>query len=92
MHVDLWSPGLNEDSNGNKGYILNSMCDIAQFVISSPTIDIKAASLAQLFMSDVVLTFGACSVVVINDGSAFKDVSINIYIGFDLLVHLSWEL
>ena len=76
MHVDLWSPGLHEDADGNKGYLMNSMCDITQFVVSSPTTDITAAHLAQLFMADVVLTFGMCSVVVIDDGSSFKGVFI----------------
>ena len=46
MHVDLWAPGLQEDKNGNKGYLMNSMDDISQFVISSATTDITAANLA----------------------------------------------
>merc|ERR1712194_590939 len=72
MHVDLWSPCLIENSAGEKGYLLNSMCDITQFVVSSPTSDISAAAVAQLFMKDVVLSFGICSVVVIDDGGTFK--------------------
>ena len=74
MHVDLWAPGLQEDTDGNKGYLMNSMCDISQFIISSPTTDITAAHLAQLFMADVILSFGMCSVVVIDDGSSFETV------------------
>ena len=53
---------------------MNSVCDISQFVVSSATTDIAAAHLAQLFMKDVVLSFGMCSVVVINDGSSIKFV------------------
>ena len=73
MHVDLWSPGgVVLDKQGNKGYLLNSMCDITQFAIASPTFTITAAHLATLFMEQVVLTFGMCAVVVIDDGSPFK--------------------
>ena len=75
MHVDLWSPGLHEDTDGNKGYLMKSMCDITQFLVSSPTTDIADAHLAQLFMADVVLSLGICSVVVIDDGSSFKKKS-----------------
>ena len=53
---------------------MNSMCNITQFLISSPTVDISAAHLAQLFMVDVVLTFRIYSVVVVDDGSSFKGV------------------
>ena len=74
MHMDLWVPGHQEDTDRNKEYLMNSMCDISQFVISSPTTDITAAHLTQLFVADVVLSFGMCSVVVIDDGSSFKNV------------------
>ena len=47
MHVDLWSPGdVVLDKDGNKGYLLNSMCDITQFTIATPTFNITAAYLA----------------------------------------------
>ena len=74
MHVDLWSPGTTTDDAGHKGYLMNSMCDLTQFVVSSPTTDITSVALAELFMSTVVLTFGMCSVVVVDDGSNFKNV------------------
>ena len=51
--MDFWSPGHIEADKGNKGYLLNSMCDITTFVVSSPASDIIAAHLAQLFMADV---------------------------------------
>ena len=74
MYLDLWSPGVTEDSLGLKLYLLNSMCDLTQFTISSVTNCILAETLAQLFMVDVLLTFGMCSVVVIDDGSPFKGI------------------
>ena len=52
------------------------MCDLIQFTVSSVTNYILAEALAQLFMVDVLLTFGMCSVVVIDDGSTFKSVFI----------------
>ena len=69
MHVDLWSPGAIEDEVGQKGYLMNSMCNISQFIISSPTTDITVVHLGQLFIADVIFAFGMCSVVVIDDGS-----------------------
>ena len=65
MNVDLWSPGHYEDSDGNKGYLLNAMCNIVHFMVSSLTSDIIAASLAQLFMADILLKLSMCSVLVI---------------------------
>ena len=53
------------------------MCDLTQFVISSSTTCIQSETLAQLFMVDVLLTFGVCSVVVIDDGSTFKGAFIS---------------
>ena len=48
MHVDLWSPGVIENSAEEKGYLLNSMCDRTKFVVSSPTLNISAAVLAKI--------------------------------------------
>jgi hypothetical protein len=53
---------------------MNTMCDMSQFVVSSITFDITALQLSQLFMSDVVLTFGMCAVLVVDEGSSFKSV------------------
>ena len=74
MHADLWSPGMIEYENGDKGSLMNSMCDISQFVVFSSTITINASSLAAMFMSDMLLLFGMCSVVVVDDGSTFSHV------------------
>ena len=68
MHVDLWYPGLIDNSAGKKVYLLNSVCDITQYVVSSPTSYISAAALAKKVMSDFVLSLGMCSVIVIDNG------------------------
>ena len=77
IHVDLWLPGLTENSNGNKLYLMNCMCNLTQFVISSVTTSIDDGTLAQIFMADVVLSFGVCSIVVIKDGSTLKSFFIS---------------
>ena len=77
IHVDLWLPGLTENSNGNKLYLMNCMCDLTQFFISSVTASIDAGTLAEIFMADVVLSFGMYFVVVIDYGSTFKSVFIS---------------
>ena len=76
MPVDLWSPDLTVDDNGFKGYLMNSMCDITQFLISSLYTSIDSTSLAKKIISDVILTFGVCRIVVIDDGSSFKNIFI----------------
>ena len=70
--MDLWSPGRQDDGDGNKGYLMNAMCYITKFVVSIPNVDISDASLVQLFMANVVLSFCMCSIVVIDNGSTFK--------------------
>ena len=77
IHVDLWSPGHISNDKGAKGYLLNCMDDLTQFVVSSPTYDVTAHNLAQLFMSDVILSFGMCAVVVVDEGSNFKSVFVD---------------
>ena len=72
MHVDLWSPGtVVTNDQGNTGYLMNSMCDLTQFVISTITFNITSRALAKLFILDVILSFGMCAVVVIDDGRTF---------------------
>ena len=73
MHVDLWSPGTAvKDKQGRTGYLMNTLCDLTQFIISTPTFNITAVHLAKLFMENVFLTFGTCAVIVVDDGSNFK--------------------
>ena len=51
---------------------MNVICDLTQFVVSTPTYNITAENLAKLFMEEVFLNFGTCAVIVIDDGSTFK--------------------
>ena len=63
IHTYFWIPGnASTNSRDNTGYLLNSLCDLTQFVVSIPTFDINTAALAGLFMEEVLLTFGMCAV------------------------------
>ena len=76
MNVDLWYPFLVEDAGREKDILMSSMCNLTQFIVSSPTLDIDAASLAQLFVSNVIMSFGMRSVILIDDGSTFRSIFI----------------
>ena len=89
MHMDVWSPSVTEDVAGQKIYLLNSMYDLTQFTVSSSTTCIHSEILVQLFMAEVLLTFGICSVVVIDDGSTFKGSFIGMC---DILKIIYWCL
>ena len=48
------------------------MCDITGFVVAVITDNITAENIVRLFMEDVILKYGICAVVVVDDGSSFK--------------------
>ena len=72
VHLDIWSSGLNINNKRRTGIPFNGMCDFTQFVTSTVIFDTTVTALAELFMTNIILTFGMCSVVVVDDGSSFK--------------------
>ena len=58
MHADFWSPGAIDDADGNKINLLNFTRDLSQFNNPSITTSKEAHILAQIFILDVVMTFG----------------------------------
>ena len=73
MHVYLWYPvHVVNIITEAKGYLMNYMCDLKHFVISSITFDIISTNLSRLFVSKVVLSFRICSGVFVDDGNTFK--------------------
>ena len=74
MHVEVWAPGHLVDENVNNLQAMNAMCDLTQFVISTLVKRGTAAYLAQLFMENVVLSFGIVAVVVVDADSNFLGV------------------
>ena len=71
LHVDLWMPGHHTDPNGYMA-LMNTMCDMSQFVVVVPVPDESSATLASFFMQYVIMKFGICHLVVLDDGSPFK--------------------
>ena len=50
------------------------MCDITQFVICSTVYDPNAATLAKVFMENVVLAYGMVSILVVDTDARFCEV------------------
>ena len=69
--LTLWCPGDFIDYTGSH-YLLNTMCDLTQFVVVVPVPGTPSALIAKNFMKDVLLKFGRCLLVVIDDGTPFK--------------------
>ena len=74
MHINLWHPGKLLDHIKETIYLFNCMCNLTQFVISSCVQNPDAAELAKVFMEQVLLNFGMCSVVVVDADSKFWSV------------------
>ena len=56
------------------GYItlMNTMCDMTQFVVVVPVLDDTSATLASHFIQHILLKFGMCHLVVIDDGAPLR--------------------
>lgn len=74
MHLDLWQSDNLLDKDGTTIYLFNCMCDLTQFIVSSVVKNPDAALLAKTLMEDVILTFGICTVVVVDSDSKFKSI------------------
>ena len=53
--------------------LINSMYDMSQFVVVVPVPDESSAILASSFMQHVLMKFGLCHLVVLDDGTPFKE-------------------
>ena len=73
LHVDAWSPEHMTDHNTYIA-LTNIMCDMTQFVVVVPVPDKYSATLASHFMQHVLLKFGMCHLVVINDGTPLREL------------------
>jgi hypothetical protein len=71
IHCGLWSAGELE-ANGSQLHMVTAMCDMTQFVVTTPANSTLASDLSPLFMQDVLLEIGFCVVVAIDEGSTFK--------------------
>ena len=53
-------------------YPLNITCDFTHFVVVVPVPGATSVLIKKYFMQDVLLKFGICALMVINDGKPFK--------------------
>ena len=72
MHLDIRSPGNVLVNHKDGGHLLNCMCDLTQFVVSCILTDTSAAALAEIFMAQVVLSFGMVAIVVVDADNRFR--------------------
>ena len=72
MHVDIWSPGHLVNTRKDTIQLLNLMCDLTQFVISSVVWNINVDIITKTFMEEVALSFGMTSVVVVDADRKFR--------------------
>ena len=66
-------PGHFTDRNGNV-VLMNVMCGMTQFVIAILVPNERGATLTEHFMQHVLLKFGICHLVILDDGNPFKGV------------------
>ena len=66
-------PGKFTDSKGNTA-LMNAMCDMSQCVVVMPVPDESSATLPNNFFQHMLMKFGLCHLVVLDDGDSFKGV------------------
>jgi len=71
LSVDIWKPGATVNPRGFKT-LLNVMCDMTQFVVSSAIERTDSSYIARIFMETVLLKFGICAMVVVDEGSEYR--------------------
>ena len=73
LHINLWIPGYHTDNNGNMT-LTNAIYDMSQFVVVVPVPDENSTILASYFMQYILMKFGLCHLVVLNDGTVLKEL------------------
>ena len=74
MHVNLWDPStaISNDSSGH--HLLNNMCDLMQFFVSTINTETHAEHLTKTFIENAVLLFSIVAILVDGAVSQFKNV------------------
>ena len=67
MHVNLWSSGKIFKYSGKPTSLLTPMHNLAQLFISSLRYQFNSQSVVTTLMEDVVLSYGICAAIVIDD-------------------------
>ena len=86
ISADIWCPGDTVSPTGMK-YVLNCMCDMTQFVVSTAISHATAAELSRAFMENVLLKMGICIVLVVDDGNEFMGIFEQMAKGLKIRLH-----
>ena len=70
LSVDIWKPGVVKNADGYIA-LLNAMCDMTQFIVMSPVKKLECTYIVRTFIDSVLLKFGLCVLVVIDEGREF---------------------
>ena len=70
--MDLWIHGHHTDNNGNMA-LMNAMCDMSQFVVVVHIPDESSATLVSYFMQHVMIKFGLCHLVVLDESTPLNE-------------------
>ena len=63
----MWKPGEVTNADGFIA-LLNAMCDMTHFDVSTPVRILEAIRIARAFMEAVLLKFGLCLMIVVHKG------------------------
>ena len=74
MRVKLWAPGTALSKNLSGINLLNAMCDLMQFFVSTITMETHAEHLAKRFMENAVLLFIMVAIIFFETDIWFKNV------------------
>jgi len=87
ISADIWSPGETTSNTGAK-CILNCICNMSQFVVAVVVQHVNASELAREFMA-VLLMFGLCLAMVVDDASLFKGIFVLMAKSLAIRTHLA---
>ena len=71
LNVDLWLPEHMTDRNGRIS-LMNTMCDMVQFVVIVYMLDETSTTLASHFIQHILMEFEMCHLIVLDDCTPFK--------------------
>ena len=83
IHVDLWMSGKCTDSKSNI-VLIHNIFDMSQFVVVVPVNNKYFTTLAENIFQYVLMKFGVCHLVVIDNGTPFKRTFVIICKYFDI--------
>ena len=69
-------------------YLLNTMCDLTQFFVTVGVSNILSVALSVCLFENILLKFRLCGLMVIDDGSNFKGIPIDVYEYLNISVYL----